>query len=67
VLRILCELELVSYTAAGDGGPAWTLLDAVRTDLDRSPAHRAYAERFRAAEGAVGRPLPEPVQLAAAG
>lgn len=43
VVAVLTELGLVSFDEAT---PALTLLDAPRTDLDRSAAYRAYGERL---------------------
>jgi hypothetical protein len=54
LLRVLCELGLARYVPLADGGPGWSLLQAERTDLDRSPAFRAYAERLRVAESCLG-------------
>jgi hypothetical protein len=54
LLRVLIELDLVAYTALAQGGPAWRLLEAARTSLERSPAQRAYAERLAVAEACLG-------------
>jgi single-stranded-DNA-specific exonuclease len=55
VLRVLRELELVEYVPCAEGGPACTLLDADRTELERSPSYRAYLARLEALTGAPGR------------
>ncbi len=42
LLRVLGELELIEYRDCASGGPACTLREAPRTDLERSPSYRAY-------------------------
>jgi single-stranded-DNA-specific exonuclease len=57
LLRVLRELGLIEYTDCASGGPACALLDAPRTELERSPSYRAYRARLEQllgqAEGAV--------------
>ena len=51
VLRVLRELRLVIVEADGDDGPVrWRVRETVRTDLDRSHAHRAYRRRLEDVE-----------------
>jgi hypothetical protein len=47
LLRVLHEIDLVDYDP---GARSCRILTGRRTDLGRSPAYRAYAERFAAAE-----------------
>ena len=50
MLRVLGELGLAEYEPAADDRPAsCRARDAARTELDASPAHRAYAARLAAA------------------
>ncbi len=51
VLRVLQELELVQVAA---DVPSVTVLDAPRTELERSAAYRAYRERLARFERALG-------------
>jgi single-stranded-DNA-specific exonuclease len=51
LLRVLCELGLVELDAAGRSCRA---LDAPRTELDRSAAHRSYAARLDAMRQHLG-------------
>jgi single-stranded-DNA-specific exonuclease len=60
LLRVLTELGLVAYTPLAGGGPEWQLLESGRTDLGRSPAYRAYAERLAGAESCLGGRLGAP-------
>ena len=53
LLRVLTDLELVEYVPLAAGGPRWRLLEASRTDVERSAAYRAYGERLRVAEGCL--------------
>jgi len=50
LVRVLCELGLVEWVAAADGGPACMLLDAPRTSLELSPTVRACRERLATVE-----------------
>ena len=54
MLRILSELGLVEFDSGGSEGASCRALGAARTDLARSAAHRAYAERLAAAERHLG-------------
>ena len=58
LLTVLCELGLVEYTAAAAGGPSCRVLDAARTELERSATYRACAERLDAIERALAPELP---------
>ncbi len=58
LLSVLGELELVEYTAAAAGGPSCRVLEAARTELERSSAYRACAERLAAIERALAPELP---------
>lgn len=51
LLRVLQELELVELDAAAHSCRA---LDAPRTELERSPAYRAYVERLEATRRYLG-------------
>ena len=57
LLAILTELELVEYTAAAAGGPACRVLEAARTELERSAAYRDCAERLATIERALATEL----------
>ena len=50
MLRVLIELGILDYARPAGGDPSWSLRAAARTNLERSPAYRAYQERLRAAE-----------------
>lgn len=51
LLRVLIELGLVALDRTGvEGAVACRVLEAARTDLDRSPAHRAYRRRLEEIE-----------------
>jgi hypothetical protein len=52
VLRILVELGLAEYEACAAGGPRCVVLDVARTELERSPAYRAYLGRLERARHA---------------
>lgn len=56
LVRVLCELDLASWARDETGSPRLSGGAAQRTDLDRSPAHRAYAARLAAAESYLGAP-----------
>jgi hypothetical protein len=58
LLAVLTELELIEYTAAADGGPACRVLEASRTELERSAAYRDCAERLATIERALATELP---------
>jgi single-stranded-DNA-specific exonuclease len=49
LVRVLGELGLAEWQASAGGGRL-TCLNGERTDLDRSPAHRAYAARLAVVE-----------------
>jgi single-stranded-DNA-specific exonuclease len=49
LVRVLCELDLAAWTV-GEAGPRLVRGSGRRTDLDSSPAHRAYAARLAEAE-----------------
>ena len=55
VLRILGELGLVETELAE---PRCTVVEGVRSDLELSPAYRAYRARFAVVEGALAGELP---------
>jgi single-stranded-DNA-specific exonuclease len=70
LLAVLRELELIEYTATGDGGPTCKVLQAARTELERSRTYRDCAERLAAIEHALQNELPaaaSPPTVAAAG
>ena len=46
LVRVLAELELASYTARVEGGPACALAAARATELRRSPTYRASLARL---------------------
>jgi single-stranded-DNA-specific exonuclease len=50
LMRVLVELGLVDYRRLEEGGPGIRLLESARTDLERSPAYRAYALRLQEVE-----------------
>ena len=54
VLRVLTELGLVSLDRPAAGGPVARLAAADRTELERSPAFRAYRQRLAEAERYLG-------------
>lgn len=64
LVRVLCELGLATWEPDAAGGPRLLTGAGGRTDLDRSPAHRAYAARLAAAELYLGAPQREPVRAA---
>jgi hypothetical protein len=65
VLRVLGELSLLTYRGLTDGGPSCVLLEATRTELEGSPAFRAYGARLRASEQGIA-PRPAAVEPALA-
>ena len=66
MLRVLAELGLAEFAPAQAGSEAsCRALAGARTELDRSPAHRAYAARLAAAERHLG-PGAEAAHLRAA-
>jgi single-stranded-DNA-specific exonuclease len=68
MIRVLREIGVVAYEHDGAGRPAARVLDAPKTALEKSAAHRAYmarlaeAERRLAASVPDGRPSLPPVQ-----
>jgi single-stranded-DNA-specific exonuclease len=60
LLRVLTELRLVQYVPLASGGPGWRLLEAERTDVERSEAYRAYCGRLGVAEACLGGRLAAP-------
>jgi single-stranded-DNA-specific exonuclease len=65
LLSVLSELELVEYTAAAAGGPSYRVLEAARTQLERSTAYRGCAERLVAIERTLAPELPAAATLPA--
>jgi single-stranded-DNA-specific exonuclease len=61
LVRVLRELDLATWESAG---PRLARTAGRRTELDRSPAHRAYAARLAAAERHLGVPAPERARVA---
>jgi single-stranded-DNA-specific exonuclease len=58
-LRVLAELGLARVESAGaNGGPACSLSEAQRTDLERSPTYLACRDRLAAATARLSRALP---------
>lgn len=53
LVRVLSELSLLRYDGVASGGPRCALLGTERTQLDASPAYRAYRARLEA----IGRQL----------
>jgi single-stranded-DNA-specific exonuclease len=52
IVRVLCELELGSYTQTeAEGGPALSFASSSETDLSNSPAYSAYQARLSQAKG----------------
>jgi single-stranded-DNA-specific exonuclease len=71
LVRVLRELGLVAYERDGAGHPACRVLDAPRTDLERSAAYRTYMARLADAERRLAastprRPAAAPTAAAAA-
>jgi single-stranded-DNA-specific exonuclease len=58
LVRVLRELGLVAYERDGAGHPACRVLDAPRTELEKSGAYRAYAARLADAERRLDSALP---------
>jgi single-stranded-DNA-specific exonuclease len=65
LVRVLTELELAIWDASDPDAPRLSVGSATRTDLDRSPAHRAYAHRLAAVEQHLAATAP-PVRRATA-
>jgi single-stranded-DNA-specific exonuclease len=63
VLRVLGELGLVDVDL---GAPSCTVVEGVRSDLELSPAFRAYRARFEQIERALAGELPAAPQAAPA-
>jgi single-stranded-DNA-specific exonuclease len=61
VLRVLVELGLVDVDF---GGPSCAVVEGVRSDLELSPAFRAYRARFERIERALAGELPAAPQAA---
>ena len=58
MVRVLAELGLIAYEHDGAGHPAARVLDAPRTELERSAAYRAYMARLAAVERRLAPPAP---------
>jgi single-stranded-DNA-specific exonuclease len=58
LVRVLRELGLVAYERDGAGHPACRVLEAPRTELEKSAAYRAYAARLADAERRLADALP---------
>ena len=58
MVRVLRELGLVAYERDGAGHPACRVLDAPRTALEKSAAHRAYMARLADAERRLATAMP---------
>jgi hypothetical protein len=56
---VLRELGLVAFERDGAGHPACRVLDAPRTALEKSAAHRAYMARLADAERRLGTAMPD--------
>ena len=61
LVRVLCELDLAAWEPAS---PRLVRAAGQRTELDRSPAHRAYAARLAAVERHLAVPGPERARVA---
>jgi single-stranded-DNA-specific exonuclease len=55
LVRVLCELGLADWDRSRDGGRL-ARASGVRTELERSAAHRAYAARLRSCDLYLGAP-----------
>jgi single-stranded-DNA-specific exonuclease len=62
MIRVLSELGLIAYERDGAGHPAARVLDAPRTELERSPAYQSYMARLAAIEKRLAPAPAEPVQ-----
>jgi hypothetical protein len=58
LVRVLSELGLIAYERDGAGHPACRVLEAPRTELEKSAAYRAYAARLAEAERRLAGALP---------
>jgi hypothetical protein len=61
----LVELGLIAYERDGAGRPAARVLDAPRTELERSVAYQAYMARLVAVERRLAPPVQQPLVAAA--
>jgi single-stranded-DNA-specific exonuclease len=59
MVRVLRDLGVVAYEHDGAGRPAARVLDAPKTALERSAAHRAYMARLADAERRLARSVPD--------
>jgi hypothetical protein len=66
MIRVLREIGVVAYERDGAGHPACRVLDAPKTALEKSAAHRAYMARLADAERRLATSLPERPALAPA-
>jgi single-stranded-DNA-specific exonuclease len=60
LLRVLVELELVSYTGRVEGGPLCRVEHGRRTELERSPTYRASLARLEEARRYLTGPVLRP-------
>jgi single-stranded-DNA-specific exonuclease len=64
LLTVLCELGLIELDL---GAPRCRILEAVRTDLERSPTYRATTAQLEATERALAAEVPPALPAAATG
>jgi hypothetical protein len=59
MIRVLREIGVVAYEHDGAGRPAARVLDAPKTALEKSAAHRAYMARLAEAERRLASSVPD--------
>jgi single-stranded-DNA-specific exonuclease len=59
MIRVLREIGVVAYEHDGAGQPACRVLEAPKTALERSAAHRAYMARLAEAERRLATSVPD--------